>query len=528
MAEQWGILARKSKVYNEADIRREVSTDTQREMGLRAAGEAGATVDASHIWIELGSAFDERRDRDDFESALAALASGEIDTLWCYMLDRFSRKGAEDLLKVIGKRRVIFDYDQLDSMEPRDRRRIIDYAEQAREYSERLSHRIRDTKAQQRDAGMWLSRAPYGYTVDKKRKLQPDRAAAEGSPLSPAEAITYMFERVAEGWKLFAVAAGLNGLGVPSPSGGRWTDRAVDDRLRNPVYEGYQVAMPVPGSRKRVVWRGRDGRAVSVADVPLVSSELAVRARDVLAGRFRPSRVGRHHRGNPKWTLISLAFCAGCRGQMGTGGRAGLQCAHYQRVGPRCPAPCSIQHDNLERFVFEKWRARLLAVEPGDPDDALLIEIGRRWAALQHPEQTEAEELAREHVKAAELAMERLERDRKAGLYDGPAERLYGPAMLEAIEAVAGAQARLGEFGSGPVDLGWLLDPEALDEAWTAAGSTMRRELLSLAISRVEVGRGNRQPSGQSWALWQAAAEERVSIVWHDDSALVNLPAPSK
>src|SRR6185312_10052808 len=133
MTERWGILARKSKVLNEADVRREVSTDTQRDMGLRAAREAGARVDPAHIWIELGSAYDVNRERDDFEAALAALARGEIDTLWCYMLDRFSRKGAEDLLKVIGKRRVIFDYDRLDSMEPRDRRRIIDYAEQARE-----------------------------------------------------------------------------------------------------------------------------------------------------------------------------------------------------------------------------------------------------------------------------------------------------------------------------------------------------------------------------------------------------------
>lgn len=517
MTERWGILARKSKVLNEADVRREVSTDTQRDMGLRAAREAGARVDPAHIWIELGSAYDVNRERDDFEAALAALARGEIDTLWCYMLDRFSRKGAEDLLKVIGKRRVIFDYDRLDSMEPRDRRRIIDYAEQAREYSERLSARIRDTKSQQRDAGMWLSRAPYGYVVDRFRKLHPDTVKAEGSQLSPAEAVIYMYVKVVEGWKLFAVAAGLNELGVPSPTGGRWTDRAVDDRLRNPVYQGFQVTMPVPGSRKRVIWRDRKGNPVTVTDTPLVSTELATEALNVLAGRSRPDRVGVHHRGNPKNTMISLTYCAGCKGRMGTGGRAGLHCAHYQRVGPKCPAPCSIQHDNLLRYVFEKWRTRLLSIEPGDPNDVLLVEVGRRWAALQHPEQSEAEEVAREKLKAAESTMERLERDRRDGLYNGPAERLYGPAMREAIEEVSAAQAHLAEFGGGPIDIGWLLDPESLDEAWTSADFRMKRDLLMLAIGRVEVGRGTRQPTGQSWDLWVAAADERVKIYWHDD-----------
>lgn len=517
MTERWGILARKSKVLNEADIRREVSTDAQRDMGLRAAGEAGAQVDPAHIWIELGSAFDINRERDDFEAALGCLARGEIDTLWCYMLDRFSRKGAEDLLKVIGKRRVIFDYDRLDSMEPRDRRRIIDYAEQAREYSERLSARIRDTKSQQRDAGQWLSRAPYGYVVDKVRKLHPETTKAEGSPLSPAEAVIYMYERAAEGLTLYAIAGELNVLGVPTKTGGRWTDAAVNDRLRNPVYQGFQVTMPVPASRTRMIWRDRSRVPVAVTDTPLVTIELAKQALDALAGRSHPDRVGANHRGNPKYTMISLTFCASCKGRMSTGGRAGVQCGHYQRIGDKCPEPCSIQHDNLLRFVFERWRARVLAIEPGDPNDILLVEIGRRWAALQHPEQSEAEEAAREQLKSAEMTMERLERDRRDGLYSGPAERLYGPAMREAIEAVSAAHARLAEFNGGPVDIGWLHDPESLDEAWSAADHRTKRDLLMLAIWRVEVARGKRQPTGQSWDLWNAAAEERVTIFWHDE-----------
>lgn len=90
------------------------------------------------MWKDIASAFKAVK-RSDFGRALAARADEDVPALWAYAIDRFSRKGAEDLLKVIGKARVIFDMDGLDSNEPRDRRWIINRAEDAREYSEGLS-----------------------------------------------------------------------------------------------------------------------------------------------------------------------------------------------------------------------------------------------------------------------------------------------------------------------------------------------------------------------------------------------------
>ncbi|MDH6125801.1 hypothetical protein [Kitasatospora sp. GP82] len=70
---------------------------------------------------------------------------------------------------------MIFDYEGLDSDIERDRRWIIQRAEDAREYSQRLSYNVRATKARQRERGEWSQAAPYGLRTNRKtRKLSPD------------------------------------------------------------------------------------------------------------------------------------------------------------------------------------------------------------------------------------------------------------------------------------------------------------------------------------------------------------------
>ncbi|MBT2397949.1 recombinase family protein [Streptomyces sp. ISL-100] len=117
------LYCRKSKELGEDDPRQELSTDSQEMQGRRWAAREGLTV--RKVWTDIASGFKENVIRNDFDNALSALAAGETGTLWCFTLDRFSRKGAEDLLKVIGKTRVWFELEHLDSMNPFDRERII-------------------------------------------------------------------------------------------------------------------------------------------------------------------------------------------------------------------------------------------------------------------------------------------------------------------------------------------------------------------------------------------------------------------
>ncbi|WP_406001189.1 recombinase family protein [Streptomyces sp. NBC_00829] len=205
------------------------------------------------MWKDIASAFKAVK-RSDFDRALAAFADEDVPALWAYAIDLFSRKGAEDLLKVIGKARVIFDMDGLDSNEPRDRRWIINRAEEAREYSEGLSKRVCDTKEEQRDAGRWVAgRAPYGYTVSRDRVLSPDEEpfichVATHKEWTRAALVREMFRMMAgDGESTRGVCRWLNGMGVPSPGGKSWGFAYVHRMTRNPAYYGTQVIQIRPG-----------------------------------------------------------------------------------------------------------------------------------------------------------------------------------------------------------------------------------------------------------------------------------------
>ncbi|MFF3751038.1 recombinase family protein [Streptomyces sp. NPDC002018] len=156
---------RKSKVVREGE--RALSIRAQEERGRAWAEENSYRV--RKVWKENLSAWSDVQ-RPKYDVAMDAVLNGEVPALWCYALDRFSRKGAEAVVPILGKAHVIFDYERLDSMDERDRRWIIDRAENAREYSQRLSHNVRSTKNRQRNEGRWLARAPFGLVADPRAK----------------------------------------------------------------------------------------------------------------------------------------------------------------------------------------------------------------------------------------------------------------------------------------------------------------------------------------------------------------------
>ncbi|AOT57764.1 hypothetical protein CP974_02870 [Streptomyces fradiae ATCC 10745 = DSM 40063] len=79
------------------------------------------------MWVDLASGYKADAKRPDFDKALAALRNRDTSALWCYMVDRFSRQGARAVLDVIDPAdgtehsRLIFEYDNLDSANERDK-----------------------------------------------------------------------------------------------------------------------------------------------------------------------------------------------------------------------------------------------------------------------------------------------------------------------------------------------------------------------------------------------------------------------
>ncbi|MFJ9671077.1 recombinase family protein [Streptomyces sp. NPDC101221] len=523
------LLCRKSKVLSEGDRLREVSTDEQERQGRAWAARNGYIV--RHVWTELGSAYKERQ-RKEFEGALAAITSGKSHALWVYMLDRFSRKGAEDVLKVIGKARVIFDWDRLDSMDDRDRERIISEAERARTYSARLSARVSDVKRSQRDRGEWVSGwPPFGLVVGKDRRLYPDDSpAAPGMTETRADVVRELFRLSAKGASAKDLAKALESRGIPHckykggewvPDGARWVPTTLRRWITNPAYAGWQVVHLTPeggsGRHKTVAYRNARGERVRVIPegLEIVTDEQQAAA---IAGKGAVERSfdspfggaeGPRQRGKAVHILTGLLECAECGRNMFFTGESYV-CGATQG-GRVCPRPARVTGKAIEPYVYSRWRAY---VTNSAEDDDLLAIISERWAKITRPEETREAEAARAALVAAEKALGQLLQDRRDGLYDGPAAQFFRPAHRDAVSAVREAETALARYGGTRVDISFLVDAEQVDEYWAglAEDKAKQRELLGVAIDRIFV-----KPSPYIGARFNG--EQRVRIRWADEDA---------
>ncbi|MFE4367938.1 MULTISPECIES: recombinase family protein [unclassified Streptomyces] len=522
------LLCRKSKVLSENDRLREVSTDEQERQGRAWAARNGYTV--RHVWTELGSAFKDRK-REEFEGALAAITSGKSQALWVYMLDRFSRKGAEDVLKVIGKARVIFDWDRLDSMDDRDRERIISEAERARTYSSRLSTRVKDVKQTQRDKGEWVSGwPPFGLRVGKDRHLYLDHTPAmPGMTETRADVMRELFRLSSLGASANGLAKALEAKGIPHhsytngdwvPDDSRWIPTTLRRWITNPAYAGWQIVhLRVEdgrGRNKTVEYRNEKGNRVSLMgpdETPLVTDEEQAAA---IAGSGAKGRAfdapfggspGPRERGVAVHLLTVRLECDSCGRNMFFTGESYV-CGSTQGGRP-CPRPARVWGRTIEPYIFHMWRARV--VNSAEDDDLLAI-ISERWTRIERPEESAEAEHARKAFRDAEKRLGQLLQDKRDGLYDGPAAQFFRPAHRDAMHDVQEAEAALANFGGPRVDISFLLDYETVTEYWEKCDKAKQRELLGLVIDRIYV-----KPSPYVGARFNG--EKRVRIQWADESA---------
>ncbi|MET7939617.1 recombinase family protein [Streptomyces sp. NPDC005302] len=447
--------------------------------------------------------------RPDYDRALLALAAGEIKTLWCYKLDRFSRKGALAVLSVLeglNGGRIIFGEDGLDTSDPNHRRMIMWKAEDAREESERISQRVTDTKTAQRDNGEWVSgRVPYGLIADEHRKLVEDRRPArvdhprKGSKATVAKRI---FREAGEGRTLREIADGLDKDGIPAPMGGQWSHNSIHRMVQNPAYSGWQVVKL--GNGPGTIYTDAKGKRVRVG-APLISDAKRTQASRMLSGHATPNpTVTGSARGKTIHLLTDLTRCYSCRRAAPVMSRS-HSCMSTQGGAP-CAAPASVYRPPLEEFVSWAWLERLTNADEEDP---LLIIVAQRWGALTQPEETAEIEAARAQLKSAEATMERLLRDRRAGLYEGPAARFFEPAWEDVNRDMSEARDALKSVGGASVDIGFLMEPEQAREAWDAADLPMKRELLRLAIDQILIKKVS-TTSGRA----RFNGLERVEIRW--------------
>lgn len=295
-----------------------------------------------HVWREVGSASRFRRSKKVAQQdlALQALEKGEISALRVFRLDRWTRRGAGAVLSIIepqdGRpRRLLVDNGDpetpgigLDSANPRDRSELIRRAEDAREETEILSERVRNTKTFQRDNGEWLNGlAPYGIRIVmvtaegedgeqiEERKLERDTETSAGTPGEPtvtkleiARWVTY--EAPVAGHAKREISRMLNDRGVPSPAGGTWAFSTVANMIDNPAYAGWQVTGREDGKSKRMLYRNAAGERVSVMVGSPVLTEAEYNAAQAASRGTGPAVDKESWRA--RHVLTDLLECAGC------------------------------------------------------------------------------------------------------------------------------------------------------------------------------------------------------------------------
>ncbi|MDI5969725.1 recombinase family protein [Streptomyces sp. SL13] len=506
MVEEIDLYLRKSKVVRDQEKRDLTSVGTQEELGRRWAVANNYRV--RHVWVDNLSAWSDIV-RPEFDGALNAILLGEVKALWCFAMDRFTRKGVDEIGPVLGRARVVFDYEGLDSSNERDRQWIINRAEQAREYSLRLSYNIRTTKEFQRSRGMWLGDAPYGLKVDGPltRKLK------HSADWPTVERIVGMIAAGTSGRQTCIV---LNDEGVPSPNGGRWQSSTVSRMLNNPVYEGWQVTNQRGAPGNGTVYRNAEGQRVGVLaeGSDPIPSDLLAKARSVLSGHLPIKPV---RKGQPRTVhvLTGLTRCTGCLGALPCEGRSHVCSAH--KIGKGCPRPTSVMRTALELYVRNRWVSRLSAAEDDDP---LLPAVAERYGALQDPRTTAEAREAWAAVEAAERGVERLVQQMAAGMYEPPFDAHLPALQAEARAALLVAKARAAKAAPSVVDLTLLREAETAQQMWDSADVALRRDLARVAIQRIYVSKAAGHCKGFD-------GDSRVTIVWHGEADPMIRTAPA-
>jgi len=477
------LLLRKSRIVREGE--RALSIRSQEELGRRWADENGYRV--RKVWAENLSAWSDV-DRPKMDAALSAVLHGDVSALWCYAMDRFSRKGAEAVVPVLGKARVIFDYERLDSMNERDRRWIIDRAEMAREYSHRLSYNVKTTKNRQRNEGRWLSRAPYGLAVDPvTRRLKPDTTpryclASSRTEVAPWDVVVRIFETLAKGETSGrALARVLHAEGHVTAHGVPWSGASVRNLVVHPAYEGWLTVLLRRTNVAYLNPKGERVRCVDEAVLPrMISADVATRARAALSGqRIMPTEP---NTGLPTHILAGRIRCAGCSGAMVATGSS-YNCYRYQ-IGGHCAAPALVSRPAVESYVASRWLARM---EHSEDDDPVMLAAAERWTTLQRPEETQEIREATAAMRSAEAGLDKFHQDDAAGFYEGRSAKYRMPHKREREERLKVAEDRVKELtGGDSIDLGFLRHGLA-EETWAKSDGLTRRDLVGIAVEYVTV-----------------------------------------
>jgi DNA invertase Pin-like site-specific DNA recombinase len=440
----------------------------------RAATEGWDVVAES---VDAGISGWKRKTRPGYERLYADAEAGRIDAVLVRDYERLLRSDLEgarwlDLYDRQGFGRFVFaDEADINLARARDRKDFKDRVSAAVYYSDRLSEKVRKSKAAAKATGAYTGgeAEPYGYRrVDGTLQVDP----AEAKVIHGAVA------RLAKGVAVGRVTSDLNTAGIPTSKGARWRPRSLRNLL---------LSEHLTGARGYPT---------------ILSAEEAALARTVLSMEER-------HEGPPpgrKHALSGLLRCADC----GTNMAANTDSYRCTSAAGGCGGP-SIRSLPLEKHVLLEALKHFLAHRaPGGgrptpepaPDPGALAELRQIERDLEDTRALVAEgtmrpadaaPILRRLAERQATAAERVSRTLQT-TPEPPVQRLSQVFTADELrDAGLPARSHAEEFR-----LRW--------EAHDPAAVQVVRDLVQTQVERVTISR--RVTRGRGFDT------ERVSIAW--------------
>ena len=514
------------------------SPTAQREKTTAFIAARGWTHVGPH-YEDLGaSGYDPKADRPGLDALLAAVRRGEVDRLVVYRLDRLTRRGVVEAVRLVGALAEFgaslasVEEPYLDTSTPMGRGIFSIFAAMAEQESANISQRTRATKEVLQRAGSWSGGPrPFGFEAVKSSR---DGLTVTTLRRHPTEGpvVADLAARVLAGASIAGQARRLNLTATRTSTGSEWSTSTVARLLRSPVIAGYSVERR-PGdtasSYTQVVLRDAAGEPLQPWDA-LVEPADWHRLQAVIATR----RGGRGPRPTEP-TLLSgdLFRCASCGGRMSgdrrTGGSGTYRCTLHRRGSALCPGAAvamSLTDDHVVRAVFD--RLRDLDPERDPADAALMRAVVSRYTSHHSYPATEASQRAALVVLAdADAGLARLDDDRAAGVFSGPTGtdryRRQSAALSDRADAARATLASLPRASDAEdvaerwrdivaeLDAGAFAytDPDSPWQAWTLPE---RRDFLALFLDRITVGKATTTHSGGDKTPWRG--HERLTLHW--------------
>lgn len=462
-----------------------ISPDLQREQGATWASSRGVEVTAIHEDLDQSGG---KLERPGLDALMERIRSGQTDGVIVSKLDRLSRLGVADALRLVeqiteaGGSIAALDLG-LDPTTPFGEFGMTIMLALARMERRRMSEAWEHAKTRALDRGARMGPTPFGYTRDDDGLLVPHPKWAR--------VVTRAFQLAA--------------------------DQGVDAAL---AYLREQVpAYPSdgqPGVRRKRSADHRTWSAFTVRRMLRNRSYLGeTRYGDRLVRDSHPSLVDRvtferAHPGDEKpqrrpaavFPLSGFATCANC-GEVLVGGRAGTRGESLRTYrcraslgswkGERCDSPTNILADRLESYVVEQVKQ---AYEQG----------GTSGLAASVAETDGSFEDVQGELEAAEHELERFAADPTAAELLG--EAAWTAALRTRTERAEAARAeyrehvdtmRAADIVIPPIELLDSLEPAEL------------RTVLRSVFESVRVGRGSARGRGPM--------AERVELVFHGEPA---------